>query len=312
MDQPVSTCPQCGAAIKPLPGGASPARCASCGASLPRSDQAAWLRPPSARTPVASPAPAAAALLPPEYSRLPRPKPSSPRGGLGCLIIFGLGWTLFSIVFVIMGAGSYLNAQNRYHRLSQEGLTVPGVVTGLEIDDSGDSTSYYVSYQFTAAIEGDSTQVKARDSISSELYDRLEKGQAIDVLYAASDPNLSVVKPNFHPPDLILPVVFTGMGGLFVLIGLGIIYVGGKAVSELSELRSRGRQVQGIIFDRWQDKDSDGDPTYFVAYAFKVGAQQQIMTHAEQNTKLFHKCRIGDTVAVRYVPDRPTICQVWQ
>ncbi len=100
----------------------------------------------------------------------------------------------------------------------------------------------------------------------------------------------------------------SGLGGLFVLIGLGMLYGGLKAQGHLQELRSQGRQARAFIFDRWQDKDSDGDPTYFVAFAFTVG--QQIITHAEQNSKLFQKYRIGDTVTVRYIPNQPTICQV--
>ena len=310
MNMSPTTCPQCGSEIKKTYDG--PARCTSCGSLLPQPEQAAPPRPKPAQAQVSTPTPASASPLPPEYSRLPRPKPSGPREAMGCMLLFSLFWTLFSAIFVVVGTGLFINEQVRYNRLLQEGVTVKGTVTDLEIDDSGDSTSYYVHYQFTASINGDPTQVKARASVSSSLYDDLETSQKIDVLYASSDPNISTLKAEFGSPDLILPLVFVGMGGLFVLIGLGMMYGSVKAMIELNQLRSQGRQVQGIIFDRWQDKDSEGDSTYFVAYAFKVGPAQQIVTAAEQNSRLHKKYRISDSVTVRYVPSKPTICQVRQ
>ncbi|MFZ6026818.1 MAG: DUF3592 domain-containing protein [Chloroflexota bacterium] len=309
MNQPLTHCPQCGAAIKKTLSG-SPERCTHCGSFLPRQEKTTPPRPTPAQVQTLTPTPAAASPLPPEYSRLPRPKPTGLRESVGCILIFGLIWTLFSAIFPVVGVGVFISEQAKYNQLSREGVTAKGMITELDIDNSGDSTSYYVSYQFTASINGDPTQVQARESVSSSLYNDLETGQKIDVLYAASDPNLSTLKAEFAPPNLLFSLFFVGFGGLFVLFGLGMMYGGVKAMRELNQLRSSGRQVQGIIFDRWQDTDSDGDPTYFVAYAFKVGPAQQIVTAAEQNKKLHQKYQIGDSVTVRYVPSQPTICQV--
>jgi hypothetical protein len=310
MDSSLTHCPQCGAEIKKSRDGSSPARCAYCGTHLPQPANAAPPRPAPVERPTPAPAAADAAPLPPEYSRLKRPKPSGPREAVGCILLFGLMWTLFSAIFPVVGIGIFVNEQRDYNRLSQEGVTVRGTITALEIDDSGDSTSYYVSYQFTASLNGDPTQVNARESVSSSFYNDLETGQKIDVLYAASDPNLSALKAEFGPPNVWFSLIFVGMGSWFVLIGLGMMYSGVKTMSELNRLRFLGRQVQAIVFDRWQDRDSEGDVTYFVAYAFKVGPSQQIVTAAEQNSKLYQKYRIGDIVTVRYVPSQPTICQV--
>ena len=68
---------------------------------------------------------------------------------------------------------------------------------------------------------------------------------------------------------------------LVLLIGLAMMYGAFKAQIQLRELRAQGRQTQGFVFDHWKDKDSDGDLTYFVAFAFKVNFQ--IITRAEQN-----------------------------
>lgn len=289
-----STCPYCGAAVRPNSGSDRPC-CVFCGAPLPVVKQAPITQPDSLS----------------EYRHLPRPKPQSPRQAMGCLLFFGIIWTLFSAVFAIIGVGTFLNEQNRYRRLLQEGVTVSAGITKLEIDDSGDSTSYFVYYRFTAPVKGAPLTIDAHTSVSSSIYYTLKTGQAIDILYVASDPNISTLKAAFGPPQPLLSLAFAGMGGLFFLFGLGMVYGSIKAIVEWFDLRTHGHMTQAVIFERWQDTDSDGDATYFVAYAFRAGPQRQMITHAEQNHKLYKHYQIGDRVPVRYLPDEPTICQVW-
>jgi hypothetical protein len=78
-------------------------------------------------------------------------------------------------------------------------------------------------------------------------------------------------------------------------------------------LRFHGRQTQAIIFDRWQEKDSEGDSVFYIAYAFKVSelqGRQRIITRAEQNRILYPKLSIGDTLVIRYLADNPSICKI--
>jgi hypothetical protein len=118
---------------------------------------------------------------------------------------------------------------------------------------------------------------------------------------------MTVIKSEFEPPSLLFSLTFSGMGGLFLSIGLAMMYGVFKAQMQLRELCAQGRQAQGFVFDRWKDKDSDGAPTYFVAFAFRTNFQ--IITCAEQNKILYDKYEIGDSLIVRYLPDNPQICQ---
>lgn len=67
------------------------------------------------------------------------------------------------------------------------------------------------------------------------------------------------------------------------------------------------------IFDRWTDKDSDGDATYFIAYAFQVnqpGRGSVTVTRAEQNKQAYERYQVGGSIPARYLPDDPDICQL--
>ncbi len=99
--------------------------------------------------------------------------------------------------------------------------------------------------------------------------------------------------------------------GLSFLIGLVILFFWIKNVAKWRRLRSSGRQTQAFIFDRWEGEDAEGDPTYFVAYAFGISSPGQapvVITRAERNEQAYERCRVGDFVPVRYLPDDPNFC----
>jgi hypothetical protein len=303
----IPTCPHCGAENRGNVGSDGRLYCEYCDAVLPIESttgkirqlvQSAFSEPASTNAPTQS--------LPPEFRRLNRPKVSPSLESSGCGLVFGLFWTLFSAVFVIIGLGFTISSQQEYNRLVQEGISALAEITELEINDSSDSTSYYVHYQYRARVQGDLARFEDYDSVSVSFYRSLQIGQEIEILYAESDPKVTAIKSEFKPPSLF-SLVFSGMSGLFLLIGLAMMYGAFKAQMQLRELRAQGRQVQGFVFDRWKDKDSDGDPTYFVAFAFKVDFE--IITRAEQNKTLYDKCQIGDSLIVRHLPDDPQICQ---
>jgi len=309
MNSPQVTCPQCGAKQQGHIGGDGRVRCEYCGALLPV--EALPVKPPTVSAQPSRSSRAVADVpaqgLPPEFRRLNRPKVSPSLESSGCGLVFGLFWTLFSAIFVVAGLGFYISGIQEYNRLTREGIPAWATITELEIDDSGDSTSYYVHYQYRARVQGDLTRFEDQDSVSGSFYRSLQVGQQVEILYAESDPALTAIKAEFEPPSLLFSLIFSGMGSLFVLIGLALMYGALKAQSQLRALRARGRQAQAFIFDRWKDKDSDGDSTYFVAFAFKVDSQT--ITRAEQNKVLYDKYQVGDSLTVRYLPDDPNTCQ---
>jgi hypothetical protein len=157
------------------------------------------------------------------------------------MLPFGLVWTAFALIFLVAGVGFYLNERKAYNVLTQEGVSSVARVTLLYQDtDSEDNTTYYVGYQYTAPIAGEPTVLTAQQSVPEELYQRLENGMQVEILYAASQPSLSEIKASFGPPGLTPLICIGGMGLLFT--GIGIVLV-------VSALSSMGR----ALFNRGKD-----------------------------------------------------------
>jgi hypothetical protein len=102
----------------------------------------------------------------------------------------------------------------------------------------------------------------------------------------------------------------SGMGGLFSLIGLSMIGQGVRRVRNASQLAMEGQITQGLIVDRWTEKDSDGDTVYVIAYRFNAPGHASVTVAEYFHRGLFDKLQIGQSVRVRYLPDRPEICRL--
>jgi hypothetical protein len=97
---------------------------------------------------------------------------------------------------------------------------------------------------------------------------------------------------------------------LFILIGIIMTYKALNAIIVGNRLRSDGQHMQATLIARWIEKDSDGDPVYLAAYAYKASLPHQgpkIYTRAEQNKALYDRYRVGERIDIRYVPDQPEI-----
>ncbi|MCS6883545.1 MAG: hypothetical protein RMK84_05065 [Oscillochloridaceae bacterium] len=134
-----------------------------------------------------------------------------------------------------------------------------------------------------------------------------------------------IVLPGAMTAGLILLVVILpdarqaahGLGSIVgsMLFLMALVVVPGRmyAAKLWERMHQYGRQTSGVIFDRWTDKDYEGDTTYFVAYAFQAeGAGQSpvIVTRAEKNQKLYERYRVGDVIAIRYLISDPSIAVV--
>ena len=241
-----------------------------------------------------------------------RPKPAeAPLAGL-MPFLFGIPWTIFSLVFLFMMIETGVQDQKQYNKLTSEGVTAQAVITKLEIDDSDDSTTYFVYFRFTAPSNGAIKTFEHYDKVSQSLYKLFQTGDKVEIIYAASDPNFSQIKAQFGSPSLFLPLVGGGVSLLFVVVGLSMLIFGFLGVERFLQLRSEGQLAHATIFDRWEKTDSDGS-SYFVAYAFKVSSRQtgqQIISNAEQSLQAYKKLGIGSKVKIKYLPTNPQICHM--
>ena len=89
-------------------------------------------------------------------------------------------------------------------------------------------------------------------------YRALPPETRVEVLYNPGDATLSRLADRLRIPWAMLAV--SGLGGLFVVVGLVLTIGGWEHLARASALRRRGQVTQGKLLDRWTQTDSDGDP----------------------------------------------------
>lgn len=136
------------------------------------------------------------------------------------LLIFGGGWAIFALIFVMIGFLIVRGETYFYNRLLEEGQVARAIITDLSIDKSTESTGYYVAYKFDAPVNGDPTSFSSTSGVSAEFYNSLSIDQRIEVIYVASDPTIVRIKSQLMQPNTTVGWVFGGLGILFLVVGL--------------------------------------------------------------------------------------------
>jgi hypothetical protein len=100
-----------------------------------------------------------------------------------------------------------------------------------------------------------------------------------------------------------------------IFVAVGVLMLGGslKDARRQAQLRRAGQLAQATVFDRWQDSDSDGDPLYVVAYAFRAilpDGSARLVTRAEYHKRVYQAVPPGGTLQVLYLPENPENCKI--
>lgn len=248
--------------------------------------------------------------LPPEFAGLKRPKASISSMNSWLTLVFAIPWTLGVLLGFFIFGSHFLNEFMTYARLEHEGITVQGTVINMVVDDSDDSTLYEVSYRFTAPVNGDHATFESADGVSESVYNKLEMGGKLDVIYVKSDPKTSAIKADWGLPDLRALAFVSILEFIGLALGLWMLKIGVKAGRNHLNLRSKGEETLATIFDAWEESGSDSS-SYYVAYAYQVPEfGGQIFTNAEESVQAYRKLKIGDRVPLRYLPDDPQIAKL--
>jgi hypothetical protein len=146
---------------------------------------------------------------------------------------FWIIWTGFSIFWVVLVAcftiTAYVQNRTEYELLTKEGLWTKGQVVDRRVeisddDDDGTTTTYYVTYEFFVPESGE--RIEIDDAVSLDIYNHVEKGGRVELIYAKSDPEIARLKAEFVAPtkfDLMIVVCFPMFGLPFVLLGLWML-----------------------------------------------------------------------------------------
>ncbi len=231
-------------------------------------------------------------------------------GGGYCGLLFGLGWTGFSLIFVIAPIAIFITEWQTYTLLRDTGVPTEAVIISRRIDEDSEGDSYYVTYRYTAPLpQGDRADFTQTESVSRDTYQALPPESRVTVRYSATHPEIARLADRSMAFQVGMTICFMLFGGLFVLIGLWLTYSSGQAVYYAAALARQGVVTTGILADRWTETDSEGDKTYCVAVRFATLDGSNV-TIAEYNRKAYHRLLEGDQVAVRYLPKRPEISRL--
>jgi hypothetical protein len=107
-----------------------------------------------------------------------------------------------------------------------------------------ESTSYWVGYRFSAP---DGAVVKREAQVSRELWDRLVEREPVRVRFLPDDPRTNRIEG--EGPAWMLPVIFTGLGLVFVPIGGFIFFKGVAGILRELKLQSRGTMAQATVVE---------------------------------------------------------------
>ena len=239
-----------------------------------------------------------------------RPKPYQPPHvfNSGCLLVFGLFWTSFSLVFVVVGLGSAAAEWSTYTVLRENGVSTEAEIVSRRINEDSDGDTYYVTYTYTAPLpQGDRDTFTREEQVSRKEYQTMRPGTNVNIRYAANHPATARLTDTSRAVAIILPIVFGLFGGIFTLVGIVLVSAGVKSMTQARQLAYLGVTTQAHIIERWTDADSDGDTTYCVSYRFTAPGYPEIIK-AEYNRKAYDL--LDDTVMVRYVRNQPDICRL--
>ncbi len=133
-------------------------------------------------------------------------------------------------------------------RLDKEGQTVQGIVlsktarTSSSSRSSSSTTSYYVTYRFQTPA---GQIVRGASSTSHATWDRLVERGPVEVTYLSDAPEVSRVDRDTE--GILLFLIFTGLGGLALLIGIVLFPVGLRQAHTARRLLHSGFPVEAVV-----------------------------------------------------------------
>lgn len=162
---------------------------------------------------------------------------------------FGGIWFFVGAPFLIIGIYVGINTFRQQARFEREGQVTQGMVLTKWISRSRDSqgresTSYRVSYRFSAP---DGTVVQREAQVSGELWDRLVEREPVRVTYLPSDPEINRIED--ETSAWMLPLIFTGLGLVFVPIGGVIFFKGLGGILRELRLQDQGTMVEATVVE---------------------------------------------------------------
>lgn len=215
---------------------------------------------------------------------------------------FGGIWLVAGLPFLV--AAIYLFYDDR--RYETEGRIAQGTVLTKEVQRSRSSsssytTSYYVTYRFTAP---EDQTVEGRDQLGQSQWDALTERGPVQIAYLPSSVSSNRVLGQTH---LMLKVIFGILGGFFPLVGGAILFLTVRRAWIESRVQHAGLIVPATVTSVQPTRlEINGRPQWRLEYSFEDLSGRPQTRHVTISPEDASEWDSGDRGIIRVDPDRPT------
>lgn len=213
----------------------------------------------------------------------------------GCLALFFSFFSLIGILFTLMVISDIVSTL----QLSLSGINGRAVITDMEIDDSGDTTSYELVYEYRANAQA----YTQRDTVDRSRYVSTEIGQSVDILYLPTQPQLSRLDSERPAFRWLWLVIF--LSGAFAVGGGMAVRHYWRLARKERRAAARGVRIDGRVISAQQEKDSDGDLWITIEYEITSPTSGAALRETQKAPLAKDRAlpKRGNRVAVMYADD---------
>ena len=178
--------------------------------------------------------------------------------------LFGGIWLVCGAPFLIVGIYTGIDAVRQEEGFRTHAQVADGMVLTKSIVRSKNDTSYRVGYRFTAS---DGTVVKNEAKVGVPLWDRLVERGPVRVTYLPERPRASRIEE--QGADWVLPLVFAGVGLVFVPLGGFVFFKGVSGILRELRLETSGTLTEAVVLEVTPTNASlNGVPQWRIRYRY--------------------------------------------
>lgn len=202
------------------------------------------------------------------------------------------------ILFLILGWNSW-----NWWQFTMNGVITEAKVVEREIDHSGDSDSYYLTYAYSARLSDQSRQsFTSRDSVSYSNYRRYEPGTYLRIRYLKHDPASATSK--WHQWWIWQLIV--GYGIALFLLWLVCYRLPRSYRNRVHTILTQGKVLPGRVLTS-DGEDDDGNYKVKIIYEFTTPTTDRLLkgdvTETRNDLKRQALPAPGTLVAVMYLAE---------
>lgn len=213
---------------------------------------------------------------------------------------------LVGIVFTTTGIQEVRQEQE----YQAQGVAVQATVSAKSIERAkrgeNSRTRYVIAYRFTTA-QGEAIEGSAE--VPVEEWERLEAGHPFSVTYLAGEPRESRAAGE---DDWVTALIFTGLGGVFTLLGGGLTFGSLRSILRTIRLSRQGLVAEGTILHVGPTNTTiNRVHQWRIRYRYRdhLGRTQEGQSHLLSPDEA-SVWRVGDTGTIRFDRQQPDV-SVW-